>query len=71
MTPPKTPKSPALNIDRFPDNLRRQLKAQAALDGRTVRESVIEAIQMWVSAKQDGGVMRVPTTTTNRTRTRR
>lgn len=46
-----TRRAPALNIDKFPPPLRRQLKARAALDGTTVRESVIEAVQMWVLAK--------------------
>lgn len=61
-------KDPALNIDRFPDPLRRQLKSRAALDGMTVREAVIEAIQMWVTAKNDGGVAHVPTRTRTRTK---
>lgn len=51
---------PALNVDNFPADLRRRLKAHAALQDMTVRESVIQAIQMWVAAHEDGGVVRLP-----------
>jgi hypothetical protein len=37
-----------LQVERFPADLRRKLRAEAALRGKTMREALIEAAQSWV-----------------------
>jgi len=43
----------SLNIRNFPDDLLRQLKAKAALDGKLLRDLVIELIEKRLSAVGD------------------
>jgi hypothetical protein len=42
-----------LSVQGFPDLLRREAKALAALDDLTLREAVINAVQLWVAVMHD------------------
>lgn len=63
MTPQKPKQQsvrPTLNIDNFPEDLRHLLRVHAAIAEVTIRQAVIEAVEMWVKAHQDDNVGRLP-----------
>lgn len=41
-----------MNVESIPEDLRRQMKALAALKGVTLREALIEAMQDWCAAER-------------------
>jgi plasmid stability protein len=47
-----------LLVKGFPDDLNRKLKAKAALEGRTLREVVVEAAQKWLKQNSSGRARR-------------
>lgn len=49
------PDHSTLTVDNFPITLRRQMRAIAALQGKTLREAVLEAAQLWVTTHSTDG----------------
>ncbi len=45
----------ALLIKGWPDDLRRRMKAKAAIRGITLREAMIEAARLWLRRTGKGG----------------
>ncbi len=50
MAEPKT----VLTIREWPLDLHRALRSKAALEGKTLRQAMIEAAQLWLRAKRKG-----------------
>jgi hypothetical protein len=57
-SPIKPDEECTLNVQNFPDLLRREMKAQAAMDGKTLKEALIEAAQLWVEVQHDNAARR-------------
>lgn len=51
MAEPKT----VLTIREWPLDLHRALRSKAALEGKTLREALIEAARLWLKARGKGG----------------
>lgn len=45
----------ALTVDNFPILLRRRMRAVAILQGKTLREAVLEAGELWVATHTSDG----------------
>lgn len=46
-------KNRPLTIDDFPADIRRLLKVRAAMNEQTIRQSVIDAVGMWLRSQDD------------------
>jgi predicted HicB family RNase H-like nuclease len=44
-----------INIRDFPDTLHREAKAKAALDGTSLKELIIKAVEAYLKAGKKGG----------------
>jgi predicted HicB family RNase H-like nuclease len=44
-----------INIRDFPDNLHREAKSKAALEGITLKELIIKAVEEYLKAGKKGG----------------